>query len=814
MLRTKLLSLFGAALCCCSVFGQTTWNSNFSDSTSLALWTGSPYFHIQQNQLRLLAPGAGSAEISHPSTAALSGQWLAELTLDFNPSSSNYAYLLLAGNEQTGVGWRIGGTADDQLSFGRLEATGFTPWWSSAPGYLNTEPLELRLTAWRDSTGWSLAHALNGSAALLVSQLPDLSAEPSSLLSWKCVFTATRADKFYLDTVWVQGVPWQDQAGPQLVRLQQEEGKVGLLFNEPVDDAGSWSLDGVGAPSLIAQPRPDSLVLHWNNWPNQGVQRLRGLGVLDVAGNASDVDTLLRWFNAHWGEVRFSEIMAQPASGWLPAAEYVELQVLAPTPVWLNNWVLQVGSRSYTIPPTLVTGEYLVLADISWKDHPDLGFPVGIDWGNSALPHGGTLLQLYNEQGERVDWMHTANLPVEPGKEEGWSMERCRSSICFDPAQWKSNTTVGGSPGVANVVECEAVEVTPWAVAGWRSATELQLRFNVGFHADSLVFAGWEDALVSQPNPQELVLQFVAPWQADERRGWVLDPSHFCLNNGPMDTLWVGVPTWPTVGEVQLNEILLDPLPGGVTYVEVKNVGNHFLDLSKLRLAHREGALTSGYWWPVQESRLINPGEVVCFTSKSDVLPLYHRVLAPRQILEAQEMPGSQTAGQLVLLRSDWEALDQVNAGPDAYGAGVDPEGKALERYGTTSTWLPATPGCGYGTPGYANSRTESPLPNLEAVAALTWRVFTPNGDGYRDVLEIVVKPPWDGRGRLVIVDERGREVFATGLEYALGEEVLTIWSGETTQGTCLPGPYSIWIDLEGQQGEKVQQVLACALAN
>src|SRR5690349_15547079 len=79
---------------------QVTDDFSDGDFTDAPAWSGNDSkFAVENSVLRLAAPPtSGSAYLSTPSEAINEGVWEFLVTLDFNPSSSNYARVYLVSD--------------------------------------------------------------------------------------------------------------------------------------------------------------------------------------------------------------------------------------------------------------------------------------------------------------------------------------------------------------------------------------------------------------------------------------------------------------------------------------------------------------------------------------------------------------------------------------------------------------------------------------------------------------------------------------------------------------------------------------------
>ena len=82
-----------------------------------AAWSGdTAWMNFSSEGLRSAAPSAGSLTWRRPSLAGLGGQWRLGMTMEFNPSSSNYCEFRFLENNGNYYAIQLGGTSLDHLS--------------------------------------------------------------------------------------------------------------------------------------------------------------------------------------------------------------------------------------------------------------------------------------------------------------------------------------------------------------------------------------------------------------------------------------------------------------------------------------------------------------------------------------------------------------------------------------------------------------------------------------------------------------------------------------------------------------------------
>jgi hypothetical protein len=113
-----------------------------------------------------------------------------------------------------------------------------------------------------------------------------------------------------------------------------------------------------------------------------------------------------------------------------------------------------------------------------------------------------------------------------------------------------------------------------------------------------------------------------------------------------------------------------------------------------------------------------------------------------------------------------------------------------------TSSWQSAAQAAGFATPTAINSQYMEPGVAEDSFEILE-EVFSPDGDGFNDVLLIDYNLPEDGYiANIIIFDSMGRKVRRLASNFTLGTSGTLKWDGVTDANTKAPvGAYVIFIE-------------------
>ena len=276
--------------------------------------------------------------------------------------------------------------------------------------------------------------------------------------------------------------------------------------------------------------------------------------------------------------------------------------------------------------------------------------------------------------------------------------------------------------------------------------------------------------------------------------------------------------------EILISEVLFNPFPEGCDFVEIYNNSGHVEDISGLFLATRDASRVLKQVTQLSVSQqYLAPGAYLAVTISPEGIRRFYRTRCEECLLKTQKFPTlTDQAGCVVLLNKYMEVLDEMN-----YNEGMhDPlisevEGISLERISFAveasrkDNWHSAAKSAGFATPGYQNSVIEvaDQSPEIITVDPV---VFTPNGDGLNDQLNISVKT--DNLGwilNITILNCAGRVVRYLANNVTTGCSDKVVWDGlDGGFQKVQPGIYVINISLFNRDGRHRKERRACVVSD
>ncbi|WP_176956154.1 lamin tail domain-containing protein [Catalinimonas alkaloidigena] len=612
-----------------------------------------------------------------------------------------------------------------------------------------------------------------------------------------------------------------DTVAPVLTSVTAiSEHELKLAWSEALDptaaqDTTNYLVPELGAPQTATLLAPDSVLLTFSEaFAIEQDYHLSVIGTSDLAGNLMEPIVLpFHWFPGYYPaqpfEVVIHEIMADPSPPRdLPDAEYLELRNVTSNVLSLTGYRLEDGTGTTTLPELLVQPDELVILcssstrsafsafgrAVAVPSFPSLrndGEPLALRAPDGTLIHAVT----YSDE-----WYGDAQKA-----EGGWSLEMVdATNPCSGRTNWTASVAPpGGTPGQLNSVAASNPDLSKPQLIRVEAlaADSLLLVFNESL--DSLSLA--QGSYVVQPDVSiarvliaplqfdRAVLALAAPLQAGQPYTVTVGNMQDCVGNTieggqPFSFL---LPEPADSGDIILNEILFDPHPGGVDFVELVNVSEKYLQLQGWRLANVEDEQLANERLITTESFVVAPGQYVLLTPDPALTLRDYPKAASENFLPVASLPAfPNDAGSVVLLSpagQPWQRFDYDVR--DHFTLLDDEEGVSLERIrmegpvNDPSNWQSAAATAGYATPGYRNSQATDPL-ITQGTLAVEPAVFTPDQDGDRDVTTIRYQFDQSGFvGTLTLYDDHGRVIRQLARNEILGTEGTYKWDGTQDDG-------------------------------
>ena len=861
-MRKYLLSAI-TIFCFATSFAQISDNFNDGDFTSGTLWSGdvTKWEVNASQQLHLNAPVVtDTAYISANNSFFGNMEWYMWLKMDFAPSSSNVLKIYLSSDNANlrqplnGYFLKLGvdGSAD---AIDLYKQTGSTETLIAAgvPGHVAANSNVIGLKVSRSAAGvWTVySDITGGNNYSQESTCNDNTFTTTTAFGFVCKYTSTRSDKFYFDDVYV-GTPVVDVTPPVLVSLNAlDPHDVDVLFNESVDQisaentANYFANNGLGSPVSAVKDLTNSKLVHLQflgTFTLGTTYTLTVSNVKDIAGNILTFASLpFTYYVPQANDVQINEIMADPTPVvGLPDQEFIELYNASNFVVSLDGWTITDGSSIGTLGTfSLAPDSFLILCSTGNAALFNIfGNVMGVpsfpglnnDADNLTLADAnGNIISTANYD---LSWYHNTNK-----QDGGWTLEKIdHSNPCGGANNWSASTSNnGGTPGNRNSIDGANPDVTGPSLirASVIAADTVELFFDEPLDPNSTLINTNFSISNSVGNPVQVnwgntthdavILILGAALQNNLVYMATVSGISDCIGNLiSNNTCLFAIPQPVAKGDVLINEILFNPYSGGYDFVELYNNSNKILDLRDLRIASADNVdSVMSINSITQESFLFFPGDYVALTENAvDILSRYYTPI-PSHVFEIGNLPSfNDDQGTVVLLLNDGTRADELHYNANWHFALLDDvNGISLERIHFNQAtqdslnWHSAAASVGYATPAYKNSQA-SDSANIENEITLDPEVFSPNNDGYHDVLNIYYQFDVPGyEANVQIYDAEGRLIRNLVKNELLGDAGVFVWDGiNDNQEKARIGIYIIYVQLFKLDGTVKVLKRTCAI--
>ncbi|WP_257666537.1 lamin tail domain-containing protein [Parapedobacter tibetensis] len=523
-------------------------------------------------------------------------------------------------------------------------------------------------------------------------------------------------------------------------------------------------------------------------------------------------------------DIIINEIMVNP-NGVIdfPRQEYIELYNQSDQIINLRDWTYHSLTTTHRFSKgTLQPRSYLILcrtADTAL--FAPFGEVVGISpW--PALVNSGTTLILKNQQGTIIDEVayNTSWYRDSQKRNGGWSLERISpNAFCLDEDSWiASNDSRGGTPGIQNSVYDKDfgidLGITEFKVEG---ASQLAITFSRALDSETAMMPiryvlnhgiGIPQS-VELIDARSILLHYDHPFS--QGLEYILGITELvdCAGESINISHSFFIPDEMQQGDVLINEILSNPKPEGVDFVEIYNHSNKIFDLQHLYLTHvNSSGSVAGHRQVSVDEHLFYPNTYKVLTTNPNIIQQHYQCPYPDAFIQMPSLPAFNNNAGTAILISRSTIIDRLTYNESMQSPFItNHKGVSLERQSfSKATDAPgnfrsAATSVGGATPGYVNSQGE-----VETTAAgifLTSKTFSPDNDGFEDLLEITYSfPESSNMANIDIYNDKGQLVKRLQRNQRMATYGTVIWDGLSDTNQRLPvGIYIAVIEVYNEQG-------------
>ncbi|MDR0754432.1 MAG: lamin tail domain-containing protein, partial [Prevotellaceae bacterium] len=509
--------------------------------------------------------------------------------------------------------------------------------------------------------------------------------------------------------------------------------------------------------------------------------------------------------NFDFGDIVFNEIMfrPEPVVG-LPNRKYIELYNRTQYGINMKDWKILYGTagEARIAADSISADAYAIIctssavADLSpyGKVISAVSFP--------SLTYSGQNLKLVDNENNLIatvnylpDWHDDADKIT-----GGWSLEK----IDFDnlselKTNWKSShDEKGGTPGQKNSVFGENPDNEPPTLVQWKilDSDKLQLIFDEPINTEiaSQIEIYFIDGNIGNPvnvitDYNEVILIFNNIIETGVIYNLTIRNTFADIaGNRLVDfNLAFGIMHKPQNNDVIINEILFNPYPDGVDFVEIYNRAQKNIDFKDLFLATRNkntGLLQSIYQIQIT-SGFLQPQQFIVLTTNPEIVNQQYYVQSPENMIMMEHLPAySNTDGTVVLLDEHQNVIDEFSYNENMHFRFLtNVKGVSLERTNCEkptndiNNWHSASSDAGYATPTRKNSQAE--FTSEKYGFSISPQTFAPDNSGIDDELHISYAMPESGYlANIKIYDSQGRWITDVQNNALLGAQGSFTWNG------------------------------------
>jgi len=849
-------------------------NDNFDDGnfTNNPPWTGSNSsndFTVANNQLRSNSTTASSNfYLSTASSLASNCVWEFYCNLQFATSGSNYVDVYLTSDQANlqaasinGYFVRIGNTSDEICLYKRSGASSTSikliDGVDASVSSTSNNRIKIKVTR-TSSNLFSLERDITGLGTSYLSEgsVTDASFSTSNYFGIYVVqSTSGFHQKHFFDDISISPLVVDNTPPKLLSAAVLNETDIELAFDEPLDETSAkttanYSLNnGYGNPaSITSGTDAKHFILRYANSLKTGSYTLTATNILDknnnaITGNNTASFSYIQPYVARKGDIVINEIFADPSPQVdLPGLEFVELWNTSVETISLQNWKYSDASSTSTLANySIAPDEHLIIcAKADTAEFKTFGKVLGISpW--PSLNNSGDNLKLLSPLGltiDSVDYKDTWYKNPEK-KAGGWSLELIdNKSVCGGIQNWVGSIDAsGGTPGRRNSAYKANTTTGPLSVssASLRDSATVTLTFNR--MVDSLSASNPSNYVVNNGLGSPVLVKVIAPdfKQAELTfsnaisRGKIYkatasnitDCSGILISTGNNSAEFT-YPESAAKGDILISEILFNPRPDGLDFVEIYNNSGSDFDLKELSIATTKGADSLVSIKPISPTQLLlKPKQYLVLSIDPDNIKKEYHTENPDAFLKMVSMPSFNDDAGTVVLLSGSARIDQFNYSAKMhFGLIKDAEGVSLERVSfnrptaENGNFRSAASSVGFATPGYKNSQNLDE-PNKVEEVSLSSKSFSPDNDGFEDALTINYNFKEAGLvANASIYNAQGVLVKRLVKNSTLANEGSIYWDGlDENSNKAKVGIYIVYMDVFDLKGNTKKFKKSCVLA-
>jgi len=534
------------------------------------------------------------------------------------------------------------------------------------------------------------------------------------------------------------------------------------------------------------------------------VYTLTIVGANDCSGNLLNTNTIDFGIGKapQKYEIVINELYPDPTpSNGLPLADYLEIYNTTNKIIDLTNcWIADLTSMDQLNVGKILPGEHIIICDNSFEiEFAPFGKVVTVN-SLPSLNNSEDEITLFAPDTTLIHSVHYFDTWYRDDnkKDGGWSLEMIDpNNPCGEAENWMASTKFfGGTPGTLNT----AFGANPDVVlprlteANALNDSTIRVTFSEPLDNDGMLAAiyvinnGIGIGTVEVVDNKNVQLNLSNKLTFQIKYTITITGAFDCVGNtiGSVNTAIFALPEQGFSEDLVINEVLFNPLNGGVDFVEIYNSSNKFIDLKNWSLANLDNDSIDNYKSLTSDPKLILPGDFVLLTTNGEAVANGYMNSVTDAFLQMESLPTySNDKGDVYLINNLDMVVDEFHYKDDMHFALLNSEdGVSLERIdydrptNDKTNWHSAAEDEGFATPGFENSQYQI-TNNDGGEIVVEPETFSPNSDGVDDVLNISYNFSEPGFVATVIIyDAKGRLVRTLIQNELLGVSGTFSWDG------------------------------------
>lgn len=835
------------------LYSQTSDDFEDGNFTANPAWTGTQNLFIVNSdyQLQLNDVEGNTAYLSTTTSIIDNTEWRIWVKLNFSPSANNNArFYIVSDNENpelplNGYFLQFGEAgSDDAIELFRQDGIELTSVCRGNDGAISSS-FETGVKITRTDGGlWKLYVDENGGIDYqLQSEGTDNTYTTTSFIDISCKYTSSNSSKMYFDNVYAGSIIIDNDPPILLSAIADSDTTISLVFNEYLNEesvaiVSNYSVNmSIGNPVNAYRDDEDGTIAHLTfsqKFTSGNNYTISVSGVKDLAENIMEpTQKEFIYYQPQPYDVVINEIMADPSpTVGLPDYEYLELYNTTSSPIDLDGWKLFIGSTEKEFDhKTIEPDSFLIVAkEIAFPELYQYGSFYG--FSSFSLTNSGQTLELISKQGITISMITYSNIWYNnPEKEDGgWSIEQKNAkNVCSGSENWSASINPeGGTPGSTNSIANNMIllpEVKQITIA---DENILHITFNQNMNEESILnqLAYTVNGDIGNPKyvytmvdePQKAELYFENKFHTGLT--YELTISKTIMNCMQLamyaDTIInFGIPETVMWNDIVINELLFNPWTNGEDYIEIYNRSAKICDLSELVIGSIKisppNPPDTSYYNIVDDQFLFIPKTYMVLSISPDAVKDQYFTSNLNGFIRMEKMPSLNNDNGFIFIQNKQNiTLDSLHYSEDMQFPMLNYfDGVALERINPdaasndNNNWHSAAESVGFGTPAYQNSQYVSTIDIVSDEITIAPEIFSPDNDGYDDVINIKYK--FDKPGYIMSVEiynSNGYPIRKLINNEYLGTEGSISWDGINDNNSKAPtGIYIFYITVYDTDG-------------